>query len=114
MTFNYDFIKYESEKGFIFSNKKIINGIGASSNFFDKTDIYFNKIIRINFRLSKGNYDYYKRTYVKFQSFLADLMCLINALFSVCSLISELLLYKKLNKYITIYIRTQNEIKKII
>ena len=112
LVYNFDFIKYESEEGIIFSNKKIMNGIGASLNLNERIDFWNNDILSIDFRINKLNYDYYRRTYMKFQSFLADLMSLINTLFSVCRLISELLLYKKIHKDIIRYIITQNEIKK--
>ena len=89
-----------------------MSGIETSTNSVDKTNAFDNEIISIDFRLNKQNYDYYRRTYIKFQSFLADMMSLINALFSVCRLISEFLLSKKMNKDIIRYIMTQDKIKK--
>ena len=111
LNYNYQYIKYESDDGFFFSNKKIINGIGFSNAdeigySFGMTDIF-----SITFKINGANYDYYKRTYKKFQSFLAEVTSLINLLITICKIISEYLLYKKMNKDIIRYILTSKEKK---
>ena len=98
LVYNFQFIKYETDNGIIFSDENTINGVGFSgSNPFDITesgDMKFNVYFRMNF----ANYDYYKRVYIKFQSFLADVSSLINLLITISKIISEFLLFKKMNK----------------
>ena len=107
--YNYQYIKYETDNGIIFTNKTIINGIGeASPNQFDKRDIS-DSILSITFKMNSSNYDYYKRAFIKFQSFLADVMSLINLLITISKVISEFLLYKKMHKDIIRYIITSND-----
>ena len=111
LTYNYQYIKYEYDDGFIFNNKKIINGIGeAGIDDLDAPDQKEN-IFSINFKINRANYDYYLGTYKKFQTFLAEIMSLINLIISASSVISEFLLYRKMNKDIINYILVSNEKK---
>ena len=98
LVYNYQYIKYEIDDGFIFSKKKIIDGIGNSG--IDGSDTYdsLHDILSITFKINNANFDYYKITFTKFQSFLADIMSLINLLITISNVISEFLLYKKMNK----------------
>ena len=94
LTYNYQYIKYESDNGFIFSNKTIVDGIGVSNtNLYERYDLD-EPILSIDFRLNHDNYDYYKREFAKFQSFLADIMSLINLLITISKFITEFLVYK--------------------
>ena len=101
-TFKYDFqyIKYESDTGFFFKNPNIMNAIGFSELSFSNNYNYENSgvLAIINFGINKSNYEYYKRTYRKFQSFLADIMSLINLIITILRLLSYFLLNKKMNK----------------
>ena len=111
LVYNYQYIKYESDNGYIFTNKTIMNGISvASSDLFDKINFY-KAIFSIDFKLNSANYDNYKRSFTKFQSFLADVMSLINLLITISKVISEFLLYKKMNKDIIKYIMISEKIK---
>ena len=113
LVYNYQYIKYESDNGIFFNDKTIFNGIGVfGSNSFDRHDMT-NPIIYISFKMNSSNYDLYKRTFVKFQSFIADVWSLINLLISISKIITEFLLYKKMNKDIIKNIIT-NEKKEII
>ena len=58
--------------------------------------------------MNSANYDLYRRTFIKFQSFLADVMSLINLLITISQIASKFLLYKKMNKDIIRYILTSN------
>ena len=113
LVYNYQYIKYEIDDGFIFSKKKIIDGIGNSG--IDGSDTYdsLHDILSITFKINNANFDYYKITFTKFQSFLADIMSLINLLINISNVISEFLLYKKMNKDIIRNILTSDEKKKI-
>jgi hypothetical protein len=111
VVYNFQYIKYESDNGFILNDKTTVNGIGFSGfNAFDKEDIS-NPIFSINFKMNRTNYDLYKRTFVKFQSFLADVMSLINLLIAISKVITEFLLYKKMHKDIIKYILSNKDIK---
>ena len=113
LLFYYNYIKYESDDGIVFSNYKKTEGIGISnSNVYDKNEFYDNAL-SIEFRINGASYDYYQRSFIKFQAFLADVMSLINLLITICKTISEFLLYKKMNKDIIRYILNSNEIKNI-
>ena len=112
ITYNYQYIKYESDDGFIFSNKKIINGIGEDGlNEFDGANDASNSIFFVQFKMNRANYDYYRRSFLKFQTFLAEVMSLINLLITISRIITEFLLYKKMNKDIIRYIITSSPIK---
>ena len=106
--YNYQYIKYESDNGIFFNDKTTLNGIGVhSSNSNNRNDLY-DHILNINFRMNSANYDLYRRTFIKFQSFLADVMSLINLLITISKVVTEFLLYKKMHKDIIKYIITSN------
>ena len=108
MLYYYHYIKFESDDGFIFSNKKTINGIGVSDSPSLENDDKLFTILSIDFKMNSANYDYYRRKYEKFQSFVADVSSLINLLITISQIISEFLLSKKMNKDIIRYILTTN------
>ena len=111
LQYYYNYIKYESDEGFIFSDKKIFEGIGISdSKKFDETQI-LEDILSIKFKMNGSNYDYYQRSYTKFQAFVADVSSLINLIITICKILSEFLLYKKMNKDIIKNILSINENK---
>jgi len=102
ITLKYDFqyIKYESDTGIFFENFKSINAIGFSGLSYNSNYNFENSGILaiIDFGVNKSNYDYYKRTYKKFQSFLADITSLINIIIIILKLLTYFLLNKKMNK----------------
>ena len=113
LIYEYQYIKYESDNGFFFNDKKTFNGIGVyGSNSFEKIDAS-NSLVYIKYKMNSANYDLYRRTFIKFQSFLADVMSLINLLISISKAITEFLLYKKMHKDIIKIIITNKE-KEII
>ena len=113
LQYYYNYIKYESDEGFIFSDKKIFEGIGISdSKKFDNTQIIeLDGVLSIRFKMNGASYDYYQRSYTKFQAFVADVSSLINLIITICKVLSEFLLYKKMNKDIIRNILFSNEIK---
>ena len=72
---DFQYIKYDSDDGIFFENYKIINALGFSglSNFNNYNFQNSGILAMIRFEVNKSNYDYYKRSYKKFQSFLADI-----------------------------------------
>ena len=98
LTYNFQFIKYTTDNGIIFSNETTLNGVGFyGSNPFDRAE-FGNKKLIVDFRMNYANYDYYHRSFVKFQSFLADVMSLIDLLIVICKTVSEFLVSKKMKK----------------
>ena len=85
----------------------------SKSNLFDRIEVG-KGIFTIDFRMNFSYYDFYRRSFVKFQSFLADVMSLINLLISICKVVSEFLLNKKMNKDIIRNIITINDDEKHI
>ena len=114
-SFNYYFqyIKLELDDGFIFNNPKIMNGIGVAGIDEIDTISWQNLIFSLTFKINNANYDYYLNTFKKFQTFLAEIMSLINLIITISNFITEFLLYKKMNKDIIRYILTTNYKKEI-
>ena len=114
---NYDlqFIKYESDDGFLFPNSKIYNAKAFSqmtimeTNYIELMDKSEIGTIFISF--NEINFDSYKRVYPRIQSLLAEIMSVINILMVIGQIISKIILEKKMNKDIFKYI-FENEINK--
>jgi len=113
VNFNFQFIKYESDNGFLFKYlKNFKNFIGISFSdmtFFNsyKNNYDIEKHLKednkvnigsFKFSLNKSNYDNYKRTYQKLQSLLAEIMSVISLLFEIGRQISAFLCEKSMRK----------------
>jgi hypothetical protein len=100
LKYDFQYIKYESDTGFFLENSKNVNAIGFSSLSYSNNYNFVNTGILaiIDFGVNKSNYDFYKRTYSKFQSFLADVTSLINLIITTLKLLTYYLLNKKMNK----------------
>jgi len=110
VNYNFQFIKYESDNGFIFKYLKNFIGISFSDmNFFHsyKENYDIEKSLKkdnkvnigsIEFSLNKSNYDNYKRTYQRLQSLLAEIMSVISLLFEIGRQISAFLCEKSMSK----------------
>ena len=98
--YDLQYIKYESDTGIFFKNSNNINAIGFSGFSYTNNFNFHNSGISaiIDFGLNKSNYDYYKRTYKKFQSVLADVTSSINLIITILKLLTYFLLNKKMNK----------------
>ena len=58
LTYNFQFIKYTTDNGIIFSNETTLNGVGFyGSNPFDRAE-FGNKKLIVDFRMNYANYDY--------------------------------------------------------
>ena len=102
------FIKYESDDGFLFPNEKIFQAKAFSqmnimeTNYIeamDKTEI---GTIFISF--SEINFDSYKRVYQRIQSLIAEITSVVNLLIAIGKIVTSILLEKKMNKDIFEYI----------
>ena len=95
--YNFEFIKYETDDGYFFTNYKNITAIGMSEIYL-LSDYISTSLGSIIFHLSEKNYPHYKRSYKKVQSLLADIMSIGNILVAVGKVLSNILLQKKMNK----------------
>ena len=108
--YNFQFIKYESDDGYFFKKNKNFIGISFSDMTFInsyKEDYDIEKNLKekskanigsIEFSLNKSNYDYYKRTYQRLQSLLAEIMSVISLLFEIGRQISAFFCEKSMSK----------------
>ena len=106
----FQYIKYESDDGFFFKYLKNFIGISFSDmTFFNSYKDNYNieknlkednkvNIGSFEFSLNKSNYDSYKRNYQRLQSFLAEIMSVINLFFEISRQISSFLCEKNMRK----------------
>ena len=97
LKYDFQYIKYESDTGIFFKNANSINAIGFSGLSYSNNFNFRNHGILsiISFGVNKSNYDYYKRSYRKFQSFLADITSTINLIITILKLLTYFFLIKK-------------------
>ena len=62
----------------------------------------------IMIEISKINFDFYRRSYPRLQSFLAEVMTVINLIFGIGKTICHILLEKKMSKDIVTYLIKKN------
>ena len=88
--YDFQYIKYESDTGIFFKNSNIINAMSFSGlSYSNILNLVNSRVLAmIDFRVNKSNYDYYKRTYKRFQSFLADVTSLINLIITILKLLT--------------------------
>ena len=110
VNYNFHYIKYETDAGLFIKNPKILDGISFSDMIFSKAfnnDYNFKKNIessnysnigRITIDINKVYYDSYKRSYQKLQSLLAEIMSVVNLLFEIGSVLSNILCNKRMSK----------------
>ena len=106
---NFQYLKYETDDGLFFDSFKYLKGM----SFFDMTYYIDNqeayniendfikynssKIGKIMLQLNKSNYDFYRRTYKKIQTLLAETMSIVSLLFEIGRQISSFLNEKKMS-----------------
>ena len=95
INFKFQYLKYETDDGLFFDNLKYLKGV----SFLDMTyfidnqqdidleknymEYNYSKIGTISFSLNKSNYDFYRRTYKKVQTLLAEIMSIVSILFEI-------------------------------
>ena len=109
INFNFQYIKYESDDGLFFENRKLFNGISFSDivsfrniqkdyNLEENFKKYnHSRIGTISFSINMSNYDHYKRTYQKMQSLLAEIMSVISLFFEIGRQVTGILIRKKMS-----------------
>ena len=107
--YNYQYIKFDSDEGIFFRNYKSYNAIGFSNMEYD-SGIYDGDsiLISISFNINKLDYDLYIRKYRRIQSFLADIMSIINLTVVIGKFIGNILLNKLMARDILINIIDNN------
>ena len=120
VNYNFQYLKYESDEGFIFQDSRILYGMSFSDitsyrnkqNNKDLTknfeEIKDSMIGTIEFEINKSNFDNYKRSYQKLQSLLAEITSVINLLLEVGRQISNILGDKKMSLSIIEYLVDKN------
>ena len=116
VNYNFQYLKYESDEGFIFQDSRILYGMSFSDitsyrNKQNKKDLTKNfeeikdsMIGTIEFGINKSNFDNYRRNYQKLQSLLAEIMSVINLFFEVGRQISNFIGGKKMSLSILEYL----------
>ena len=110
ITYNFQYLKYDSDEGLVFKKNKNFTGISFSdmSSYRQKYSNYNNKssdtnqIGTISFQINQSNYDYYKRTYQRLQSLLPEILSLINLVIGIARQVSNFLCNKVMSKDIMI------------
>ena len=120
VNYNYQYLKYESDEGFLFPNSRTLYGMSFSdiTSYRNKQDTnnvtqrfgdIKNPIIgTIEFAINKSNFDNYKRTYQRLQSLLAEIMSVVNLLFEIGRQLSNFLGDKKMSLNIIEYLINKN------
>ena len=112
INYYFQFIKYESDTGLIFPNSKIFNAKSFSHITAIQTK-YLKQMEELQkgtimIEISKINFDFYRRSYPRLQSFLAEVMTVINLIFGIGKTICHILLEKKMSKDIVTYLINKN------
>ena len=104
ITFNFQYLKYETDDGFFFENLNILNGMSFLDVNYLKTKQDYNypknnssKIGSITLQFNKSNYDYYRRTYKRLQALLAEIMSIVSLLFEIGRQMLDFLNNKKMS-----------------
>ena len=120
VNYNYQYLKYESDEGFLFPNSRTLYGMSFSdiTSYRNKQDTnnvtqrfgdIKNPIIgTIEFAINKSTFDSYKRNYQRLQSLLAEIMSVISLLFEIGRQISNFLGDKKMSLNIIEYLINKN------
>ena len=118
----FQYLKYESDDGFIFQNSRTLYGISFTDmvSYRSKEDISeltknFEEIKDsivgiIDLEINKSSFDNYKRSYQKLQSLLAEITSVINLLFQIGSQVSFFLGDKKMGLSIIEYLSDKNDL----
>jgi len=109
ISYNFQYLKYDSDDGLVYKSYKNFSGILFSdmssyrkkyANYNMNSDVY--QIGTISFKINKSNYDYYNRSYKKLQSLLPEILSLINLVLEIARYISDYLCKKVMSKDIMI------------
>ena len=110
----FEFISYENDDGYFFKNSKYFKAV-EMSEITHEIDNRSNPnyIGSIKYRQTEKNSSHYKRSYIKIQSLLADIMSIVKIMIEIGKIISSILLQKKMNKDIVRSLLNKNIYTKI-
>lgn len=109
INYNFQYLKYETDDGLFFDDIKLLKGITFfDMNYYRNNQAEYNlqnNLLQFNSSqigtmmlfLNKSNYDYYRRTYKKLQSLLAEIMSIVSLLLEIGRQISSFLNEKKMS-----------------
>ena len=114
LNYMFGFIRYENDNGLFFQNSEYFMAVEMSEINHD-IDIrsHPNYIASIKYAQNEKNSSHYRRSYIKIQSLLADIMSIINIMIEIGKIISSILLQKKMNKDIVRSLLNKNIYTKI-
>ena len=107
--FNFQYFNYETDDGLFFDTSKHLYGMsfldmlynkGGKLNYNIEKDFKeksYSNFGDITFKLNKSNYDYYRRSYKKLQTLVAEIMSIVSLLFEIGKIISGFLNEKKMS-----------------
>ena len=124
VNYYFQYLKYETDDGLFFDNIKYLRGISfldmsyyRSNQNMGNLDLNSSSIIGdIIIELNKSNYDYYRRTYKKLQTLLAEIMSVVSLVFQILSKILTFLNKKKMSVDIItklFEVDNENKLKKL-
>ena len=111
LNYDYQYIKYESDNGLFFQNTNFRNGIGfsgISNGDNNNLDISVSSIY-ISFNINKANYDLYKRSYKRIQSYFSEIMSVVNIMIGIGKFLIYYILDKKMSVDIVEYILSKSK-----
>jgi hypothetical protein len=111
LNYDYQYVKYESDNGLFFQNNNARNGIGfsgISNGDNNNLDIY-GASIYIYFNINKANYDLYKRSYKRIQSYFSEIMSVVNIMVGIGRFLIYYILDKKMSVDIVEYILSKSK-----
>ena len=125
VSYNLQYIKYDTDEGFFFPNFKSLYGMSFSDMTSYRTrqnnhdliknfeEISNSAIGTIEIEINKSNFDNYKRNYKKLQALLAEIMSVVNLLFQVGTKIMNILGDKKMSIDIIDNLLNKKSLKKL-
>ena len=114
----YQYIKYESDKGFFFEktntyNGKVLSNIDYKLNSNDDTP-GFNGVINIDIEANNVDFDYYSRSYERFQLVIIEIYWIVDIILLIGRIISNFFIKKKTSIEIVKYLLAKNVTEKSI
>ncbi len=108
----FQYIKYDSDKGFIFDSTHSYNAKSYSNLVnlkISKSEIMDeNEIGAASIRVSKTNFDYYNRTYSRIQTLLAEIFSVIELITGIGNMVCALVVNKKMSRKVIKHILYRN------
>ena len=114
ITYNFQYIKYESDRGMFFGKKHIYNGKTFSNLEILKTNYKdeYGFIAVMNIGVNQLNFDYYNRVYERFQLVLIEIYWYVDIILLIGRLISKIFIDKETSIKMVKYLLTKNTIEK--